>query len=711
MRISNIKLIKESTFSNDRKMDILYKYYKLTSDLQGLRNILQSIAKKDITEYSDARILDISTRQKDKITRILSKKSLTIQCKRHGNRSLNGLSTDILKSGVQKYCRRNNPEKAMWCAIELDLFKYAPETESALEKKALHTNFIHRLMVVYLEDVSLGNVNGLLQLDKLLENPTVRTEWSPVKRMRNILNAIKILCVSDHTRIISHYKSVFNFLTKEKLELAEKFYPTIAGIYQQTNKKQDTTLKIPSGLVEKYKANPEYVKTFLGYLENKNDLCIYWVRKILEDIEENRTKGDRKSQNLIWSLLEFFIKEKAPYLKVHLDICLKWWKNELQNNTRDEFLCFYFIIIAFLRYDSLNLKHPEIQKISKEDSILAYGKNLSGQKITIDDYIIDMHTREGKLQGNDKLTFAEQGSTVLNESPITNQTYKSFYNNMKRIESGNDPVDVYPDSKLESELFTFRIRAQIICASTRPDTYYAIEKKNDRKIFVKGPYMSKEKANIPYSLNEIKKQLYTLNTYEMVITDMIPDMFEDPPFGTRTHLDRNKPHTFLVCEDLVCIDKFPTKIKNTVKWKDTKVVDWEKVTVVSHITDNALADPKILTQYVVCLFYRYIFGVGDLADRNFLIVNGKVYSVDEEMIGHPVIISTSIRKITQKNTISKFIRKNRTVLEETLDLWKQSVKEGHIDTLLDRVGISRSFITERIKSLKYSMDTFTELAG
>ena len=692
-------------------MDILYSYHMLSSDIEGLRKLLSSIAKKDISGYSDERILAISTKQKPKILRILSKKSLNIQCRRHANRSLNGLSTDILKSGVQKYCRRNEPEKAMWCAIELDLFKYAPDTESALEKKALHTNFIHRLMVTYLEDVSLGNINGLTQLDKLLGNPTERADWSPRKRMRNILNAVKILCLSDHTRTISHYKSVFNFLTEDKFELAERYYPPINEMYKNLKKKQETTLKIPEGLIEKYKTDPENVRTFLGYLETKNDLCIYWIRKILENTDKNRTKGDRKPQNLIWSLLDLFIKEKAPYLKTHLNICLKWWKTELQNNTRDEFLCYYFVIIAFLNYDSLNLDPPKIPKLSKEETILAYGKNLTGQKITIDEYVIDMHTREGKMHGNDKLTFAEQGSTVSNESPTTNQTYKSFYNNMKRIESGNEPVKPIAltkydnEPKRETQHFNFRIRAQVICASTRPDTYYAIEKKTNRKIFVKGPYMTEEKATIPYSLNEIKKLLGNLNTYEMTTSVMIPDMFKDPPFGTRTHLDLNKPHTFLICEDLANIEIFPTKIKNTIKWKNTKVVDWEKVTTISHITDTALSDPKIMSQSVTCLFYRYIFGIGDLADRNFLITDGKVYSVDEEMTGHEINMSTSIRKITQKNNITKFIKRNRTSLENTLKSWKKA----DIDTPLENLNIPKSFILEKIETLTTSMDMFTEL--
>jgi hypothetical protein len=100
-------------------------------------------------------------------------------------------------------------------------------------------------------------------MDKFLANPKQRTEWSPAKRMRNILNAVKTLCLSDHTRIISHYKSVFNFLTGEKLKLAEKYYPTISEKYKTINTTVKTSIKIPHDLAEKYKVNSTEIETFL----------------------------------------------------------------------------------------------------------------------------------------------------------------------------------------------------------------------------------------------------------------------------------------------------------------------------------------------------------------------------------------------------------------------------------------------------------------
>jgi hypothetical protein len=40
-----------------------------------------------------------------------------------------------------------------------------------------------------------------------------------------------------------------------------------------------------------------------------------------------------------------------------------------------------------------------------------------------------------------------------------------------------------------------------------------------------------------------------------------------------------------------------------------------------------------MIDYVHNLLFRYLFGISDLADRNFLMVNGQVISIDEEIEG------------------------------------------------------------------------------
>ncbi len=89
----------------------------------------------------------------------------------------NGIALDILKSGVQKYIRRGEFFKALWCAIEIFMFQCYPEiVKQTLSQpraaiaplltkneetrlKSIFTNFYHRLQVTFLEDVGLGGLN------------------------------------------------------------------------------------------------------------------------------------------------------------------------------------------------------------------------------------------------------------------------------------------------------------------------------------------------------------------------------------------------------------------------------------------------------------------------------------------------------------------------------------------------------------------------
>lgn len=65
-----------------------------------------------------------------------------------------------MKSGLQKYIRRGVLDKALFCAGELDLFKHAPP-----RGEAVRTNFIHRLMIMFVEDVGVGALGIWQEMD------------------------------------------------------------------------------------------------------------------------------------------------------------------------------------------------------------------------------------------------------------------------------------------------------------------------------------------------------------------------------------------------------------------------------------------------------------------------------------------------------------------------------------------------------------------
>lgn len=68
------------------------------------------------------------------------------------NSSIHGYKSSVLKSGICKYIRRDEPEKFKWCVMEMSQFNEHPNG------KALVTNLINRLKIVLMEELSFHEI-------------------------------------------------------------------------------------------------------------------------------------------------------------------------------------------------------------------------------------------------------------------------------------------------------------------------------------------------------------------------------------------------------------------------------------------------------------------------------------------------------------------------------------------------------------------------
>ena len=88
-------------------------------------------------------------------------------------KSFFGYDPSVLKSGVQKYARRDEVDKGLWCLLELDLFsllewngaalnaylhKYPEESRANTQQSAqrIRTNMVNRLVVMMSEEVNIS---------------------------------------------------------------------------------------------------------------------------------------------------------------------------------------------------------------------------------------------------------------------------------------------------------------------------------------------------------------------------------------------------------------------------------------------------------------------------------------------------------------------------------------------------------------------------
>lgn len=126
----------------------------------------------------------------------------------HNERSAAGLRLDELKSALQKYVRRGEEVKALRVAEELDRFA---EVEDGSGER-IRSNFIHRMQVIYLEDVGLGNfalwprmTRWIADLEKERKRGDMRDRK---KETRTVKRIVMHMCRSKKVRIGSYLGSL-----------------------------------------------------------------------------------------------------------------------------------------------------------------------------------------------------------------------------------------------------------------------------------------------------------------------------------------------------------------------------------------------------------------------------------------------------------------------------------------------------------------------
>ena len=86
------------------------------------------------------------------------------------------------------------------------------------------------------------------------------------------------------------------------------------------------------------------------------------------------------------------------------------------------------------------------------------------------------------------------------------------------------------------------------------------------------------------------------------------------------------------------------------------MVDWSQIDLHFDYKSRQLTTQE-LTDYVHALLYRYLLGISDLADRNFLMIDGRVISIDEDIEDHDTNLYKELRK-NKANYIYNWLLKN-----------------------------------------------------
>ena len=143
-----------------------------------------------------------------------------------------GYHLSVIKSGLQKYIRRGTVDKALKCVAELDRFADMERGEG------IRTNMMHRLQIIFLEDIGHGNPRLLPYMRQWIKelNEERKSSTRNRAREREVLELIvRNLCDRKKTRTCSHMNSICQ-LNHDNINAAIEAIPDLAPIRETYEK-------------------------------------------------------------------------------------------------------------------------------------------------------------------------------------------------------------------------------------------------------------------------------------------------------------------------------------------------------------------------------------------------------------------------------------------------------------------------------------------
>ena len=115
-------------------------------------------------------------------------------------KSFFGYNPSVLKSGIQKYARRAEIQKGLWCLVEMDLFSLLEWDGAALDgylrnhpketrantqasAKRIRTNMVNRLVVMMSEEVGISAWWMPSMIHELYQSVDGNSRWSGIAKV------------------------------------------------------------------------------------------------------------------------------------------------------------------------------------------------------------------------------------------------------------------------------------------------------------------------------------------------------------------------------------------------------------------------------------------------------------------------------------------------------------------------------------------------
>jgi len=596
--------------------------------------------------------------------------------------SFNGYKLDILKSAVQKYLRRREFDKMVWCVAEIYLFQvYAKTDAEKRATKGIISNLLNRLIIMLDEEMLFVECEKYLVVRRYME------EFEKSGR-GNFDYLYKICDVMCGARMIRRNSD-------------------IRGYWSPRNVKVDNGDGSDEYYFEKFKEK----------FEADDPECFLWMLKIFNKGEEGDIVRYRRKEN-IYMIWEYLFDRKNIKNDPVLRKCLEYRFEEFKKKRHERFIFLSASIdIAMYRgreqkedwFDCKKKKKFDVEDLVKEHGTKFANRKLipevyfEWKKMEIDDYAIDMHTSAGRKMGKNKIDFIASGAVVVNEDKeYFVQEWRDCYNKAKKASfTAAVALRKKKDAKLEKAKKKENKEEQKEAEPKKGKTDRAIARdakyKRIKKLRGKPNFDDLEKdlefidgQNI--DVNYIKLCSDRTCGNKVMCFEFVTASWGEPNTvwkESRKSMNYNRDYACTdECKELFGLEKIGMKrvlsdfrIEKIDKNENSWINNWKKVytgdeKVVYCVMDkiepgievgkmkaDLLKSRKLLKEFAKIGVFRGIFRVSDFNGRNVLLKNNdELVSIDEGDIGKRLDIIGGREK-----WLIKALNKDKTIINEILD--------------------------------------------
>ena len=336
-----------------------------------------------------------------------------------------GFKLDILKSALQKYLRRREEDKMLWCLTEIYLFKARANTDAERRAaKGIVSNMLNRLIIMMDEEMLFAEVGKYMKCMEWLQEfeESDREDFALlVKICKSMLGARMLRLNSDIYTYWQRGGGVYKVVNVPGLGLTEGL-PEVEGVQLEV----DAILSKEEKEMDDWKDARDNLYKFITAFRSNDLSCYYWALAMFHSNVKGKARFRRK--DCVYTVWEFLLKECKDNEKMRK--CLEMKLKQFFVKTRHEqHMWMSSAISIVLNKEKLDFEEDWDIEVSDEEVLGLFKDRV---KIEIDDYAIDMHCSAGRKMGRKKAEFALVGCLVVDEDKeYYNDTWRKLYVDLK----------------------------------------------------------------------------------------------------------------------------------------------------------------------------------------------------------------------------------------------------------------------------------------